>query len=185
MYTSTHLVEASLVGASLLPMVGKTKLTGSLGHHPNHQIVWTVLSYCRSGGIVGMCYFSQMGWPVGFFVFFQLSDHAHNHLVRSLYQSICLGVVGHGPQSFHANNHAQFLNYTTGKASPLSLKSLAGDPKIEMWPPYRNLVMVFAVWSGVTYANMCLVKWSGKPKTLVTLGDWFSYNVLNTCEVNM
>ena len=34
-YTSTLLAEASLVGASLLPMVGEMKLTGSLGHHPN------------------------------------------------------------------------------------------------------------------------------------------------------
>ena len=34
-YTSTCLVEASLMGAMLLPMVGKTKLTGSLGCHLN------------------------------------------------------------------------------------------------------------------------------------------------------
>ena len=35
MYMSTLLAEASLVWASLLPTVGKTKSTGSLGHHPN------------------------------------------------------------------------------------------------------------------------------------------------------
>ena len=34
-YSSTCLMEASLMGASLLPMVGKTKLTRSLGHHLN------------------------------------------------------------------------------------------------------------------------------------------------------
>ena len=39
--------------------------------------------------------------------------------------------------------------------------------------------MVFAVWSGVTYANTCLVKWSWKTKTLATLGDWFSSNVVS------
>ena len=64
-----------------------------------------------------MCYFSQMGWPVGFFVFFQLPDHAHNCLVQSLYQPVCLGVVEHGLQSFDAKDLAQFLNYTTGEAS--------------------------------------------------------------------
>ena len=64
-----------------------------------------------------MHYFSQMRWPVGFFVFSQLPDHAHNPLVQSLYQPIHLGVVGHGPQSFDAKDLAQFLNYTTGEAS--------------------------------------------------------------------
>ena len=34
-YTSTLLAEASLMGASLLPMVGKTKSTGSLCCRPN------------------------------------------------------------------------------------------------------------------------------------------------------
>ena len=39
--------------------------------------------------------------------------------------------------------------------------------------------MVFTVWSGVTYASMCLVKWSWKTKTLVTLGNWFSSNMVS------
>ena len=64
-----------------------------------------------------MHYFSQMRWPVGFFVFSQLPNHAHNCLVQSLYKPISLGVVGHGPQSFDAKDLAQFLNYTTGEAS--------------------------------------------------------------------
>ena len=34
-YTSTLMAKASLMGASLLPMVGKMKLTGILGCHPN------------------------------------------------------------------------------------------------------------------------------------------------------
>ena len=46
-----------------------------------HQVVWTIPCNCGLGGIIGMCYFSQMRWPVGLFVFFQLSNHAHNHLV--------------------------------------------------------------------------------------------------------
>ena len=82
-----------------------------------NQIVWTVPSNCRLGGIIIMCYFSQMRWPVGFFVFSQLSYHVHNCLVQSLYQPICLGVVGHDQQSFDAKDLAQFLNYTTGEAS--------------------------------------------------------------------
>ena len=58
-----------------------------------------------------------MRWPVGFFVFSQLPDHAHNHLVQSLCQPVSLAVVGHGPQLFDAKDLAQFLNYTTHEAS--------------------------------------------------------------------
>ena len=82
-----------------------------------HQIVLTVPGNCRSGGFIGMCYFSQMRWPVGFLVFSLLPDHVHNCLVQSLYQPICLGVVGCGLQSFDAKDLAQLLNYTTGEAS--------------------------------------------------------------------
>ena len=64
-----------------------------------------------------MCYFSQMRWPVGFLVFSQLLNHVHNHLVLSLYQPVCLGVVGHSLQSLDAKDLAQFLNNATGKAS--------------------------------------------------------------------
>ena len=89
-----------------------------------HQVVWTIPSNCRSGGIIGVYYFSQMRWPVGFFVFSQLPNHVHNCLVQSLYQPISLGVVGHGLQSFDAKDLAQFLNYITSKAST----SIAQDP---------------------------------------------------------
>ena len=64
-----------------------------------------------------MYYFSQMRWPVSFFVFSQLPDHVHNYLVQSLYQHIHLGVVGCDLQSFDAKDLAQFLNYTIGEAS--------------------------------------------------------------------
>ena len=72
---------------------------------------------CGLGGIIGMCYFSQMRWPVIFFVFSQLPNHAHNCLAQSLYKFISLGVVGHGLQSFDAKDLAQFLNYATHEAS--------------------------------------------------------------------
>ena len=39
--------------------------------------------------------------------------------------------------------------------------------------------MVFAVWSGVTYANTCFMKWSLNTKTLATLRDWFGTNVVS------
>ena len=116
------------MGASLLPTVGKTKLTRSLGLYLKHQVVWTVPSNCRSGGIIGVHYFSQMRWAVSFFVFSQLPNHAHNCLVQSLYQPISLGVVGCGLQSFDAKDLAQFLNYTTHEAST----SIAQEPS---WAP--------------------------------------------------
>ena len=115
--THPHPWWRPLMGASLLPMVGKMKSTGSLGRCPKHQIMWTVPSNCRLGGIVGVCYFSQIRWPVSFLVFSQLPNHVHNHLVQSLYQPICLGLVGCGLQSFDAKDLAQFLNDATGKAS--------------------------------------------------------------------
>ena len=64
-----------------------------------YQIVWTIPDNCGTDGIIGVHYFSQMTWPVGFFVFFQLPKHVHNHLVQSLYQPISLWVVGCRPQS--------------------------------------------------------------------------------------
>ena len=93
------------------------------------QVVWTVPGNCGLGGIIGMHYFSQMRRPVGFFVFSQLPNHAHNHLVQSLYQHISLGVVGHGPQSFDAKDPAQFLNYATCKASTSITQEPGQGPK--------------------------------------------------------
>ena len=97
-----------------------------------HQIVWTIPSYCRMGGIIGMCYFSQMRWPVGFLMFSQLLDHVYNHLVQSLYQAIYLWVVGHGPHSFDAKDLAHFLNHTTSEDSTSITQEPAWAPKIEM-----------------------------------------------------
>ena len=70
-----------------------------------------------------------MRWPVGFFVFSQLPDHVHNHLVQSLYQPISLGVVGCGLQSFYAKNLAHFLNYTTHEASTSITQEPGQGPK--------------------------------------------------------
>ena len=48
-----------------------------------------------------------------------------------------------------------------------------------MYPCHRNLATVFAVWSGVTYAIMCLVKWSQKTKTFTMCSGWSSPNVIS------
>ena len=94
-----------------------------------HQIVWTVPGNCGLGGIIGVCYFSQMRWPVSFFDFYQLPNPVHNHLVQSLYQPVSLGVVGCGLQSFDAKDLAQFLNYITGKASTSITQEPGQGPK--------------------------------------------------------
>ena len=92
---------------------GKDKVDWEPRPSSKHQIVWSVPHNCESDGIIGMHYFSQMRWPVSFFVFSQLPDHVHNCLVQSLYQPINLGVVGCSPQSFDTKDLAQFLNYIT------------------------------------------------------------------------
>ena len=94
-----------------------------------HQIVWTIPNNCRMGGIIGMHYFSQMRWPVGFHIFSQLSNHVHNHLVQYLYQTIGLWVVGHGPQLFYTKDLAHFLNHTTCEASTSITQEPGQGPK--------------------------------------------------------
>ena len=70
-----------------------------------------------------------MRWPVSFFVFSQLLDHAHNHLVGSLYQPVSLRVVGHGLQSFDAKDLAHFLNYAICEASTSITQEPSQGPK--------------------------------------------------------
>ena len=94
-----------------------------------HQVVWTAPGHCGLGDITGMCYFSQMRWPIGFFVFSHLSNHAHNCLVQSLYQPFSLGVVGCGPQSFDAKDLTHFLNYVTCEASTSITQEPGQGPK--------------------------------------------------------
>ena len=64
-----------------------------------------------------MHYFSQLSWPVGFFVFAQLPDNSHYSLVQSLHQPISLWVVGCGPQLLHAEDLAHFIDYTAHDVS--------------------------------------------------------------------
>ena len=57
-----------------------------------------------------MHYFSKVTWPVGFFIFSKLPNHLHDSLMRSLYQPICLGVIGHGPQLLYSEEFAHLTN---------------------------------------------------------------------------
>ena len=63
------------------------------------------------------------------FVFSQLPNHAHNHLVQSVYQPVSLGVVGHGLQLFDAKDLAHFLNYATYEASTSITQEPGWGPK--------------------------------------------------------
>ena len=58
------------------------------------------------------------------------------------------------------------------KLAPWSLRTLASAAKIKMYPCHRNLATVCAIWSGVTYVIMCLVKWWQKAKAFTTCGGW-------------
>ena len=77
----------------------------------------TIPGHGRVGGIVGMHYFSQVCWSVGFFVFPQLPDLSHYSLVQSLHQPISLWVVGLGLQLLHAKDLAHFIDYTAHEFS--------------------------------------------------------------------
>ena len=92
---------------------GEVKVNWEPRLSSKHQIVWTVPGNCRMGGIIGMCYFSQMRWPVSFFVFSQLPNNLHYCLVSSLHQPISLVVVGHGLQFLYAKDLAHFLSHVT------------------------------------------------------------------------
>ena len=84
---------------------------------PKHQIVWAVLHHCRLGGVVGLHYYSQMTWPVRFFIFSQLPNHLHDILMGLLHQPIHLGVIRHGSQLLHAE---EFAHLTSNAALEVS-----------------------------------------------------------------
>ena len=117
-YIHIHMLGRGLsCGGLTAANSGEDKVNWEPRPSSKHQIVWTVPSNCGSAGIIGMGNFSQMRWPVGFFVFSQLPNYVHNCLAWYLYQPVSLGVVGHGLQLFDAKDLAQFLNYITREAS--------------------------------------------------------------------
>ena len=81
--------------------------------------MWTIHHHSRSGGIIGMHYFSQMSRPVSLFVVTKLPDHLHNSLMWSLHQPIHLGVVWHGLQFPHTEEFTHLINDTAHGDSTL------------------------------------------------------------------
>ena len=81
LHTYPHAWWRPLLWGLIAANRGEDKINQEPRPLSKHQIVWTISGNCRLGGIIGVHYFSQMRWPVGFFVFSQLPDHAHNHLV--------------------------------------------------------------------------------------------------------
>ena len=79
--------------------------------------MWTIPHHGGLGGIVGVHYFSQMSWPVHFFVFTQLPDNSHDGLMWSLHQPIHLWMVWHGLQFPHAKEFAHLINDTACEVS--------------------------------------------------------------------
>ena len=64
------------------------------------------------------------------------------------------------------------------KLVPQPLGSLASALKIKIYPCYRNLATVFAVWLGIMYAMTCLVRWLQKTKMFNTFGGWSNFKVV-------
>ena len=76
------------------------------------------------------------------------------------------------------SSHSSLIMLLSKLASQ-SLRSLASAPEIEMYPCHRNLATVFAVWSRVTYAITCLMKWSLKTITFTMYGGLSSSIVIS------
>ena len=119
-----------------------------------------------------------MWCPVSFFVFSQLPNHFHCHLVQSLHQSISLWVVGCGLQLLHNKDLAHFFNYTAHEVST----SATQEPGLGSKDGDVTLIQEFSggfcsLIGGHT--NTCFVKWSWNTKMLVTLCDWFSSKVVS------
>ena len=136
----------------------------------------TIPSHSGAGGIVGVHYFSQVSWPVGFFIFAQLPNHSHYGLVWSLHQPISLWVVRHGLQLLHTKDLAHFVDYAAHEVSSSITQEPGWGSKDWNVTLIQVLAMVLAVWLGV---NTCFVKWSWSTKMLATLGDWFSSKVVS------
>ena len=108
--------------------------------------MWAIPHHGGLGGFIGMCYFSQMTWPVSFFVF-QFPDHLHNSLMGPLYQPISLGVVGHGTQLLHAKEFAHLTNNVAHEVCPK-------DQDVTLIQKLANLPGHFQPWA------VCLAAWS-------------------------
>ena len=91
--------------------------------------MWTIPCHGKSGGILGVHYFSQMSWPVSLFVFTQLPDHLHNGLMRPLHQPIGLGVLRHGSQLLQTKEFTCLINDAAHEASTLIAQEPGWGPQ--------------------------------------------------------
>ena len=129
-YIFVHMIGGGLSHRGLTAAKGgEEKVNWEPRPMSKHQIVWTIPINCGTGGIIGVHFFSQMRWPVGFLIFSPLPNHVHNLLVWSLYQTIGLWVVGHGPYLFYTKDLAHFLNHTTHEASTSITQEPGQGPK--------------------------------------------------------
>ena len=135
--------------------------------------------HSRSVCTVGLHYFSQVSWPVGFLVFSQLPNHSHYGLMWSLHQPVHLWVVWHGLQFLHAKEHTHFINDAAHKVSTPITQEPGWGPKDQDVTLIQKLGNHFSCLTGVTYAIMCFMKWSWNTRMLVTLGGWFSSMVVS------
>ena len=141
--------------------------------------MWSIPSHGRAGGIVGMHYFSQVSWPVSFFVFAQLPNHSHYSLVWSLHQPISLWVVGCGPQLLHAEDLAHFINYTAHEVSIPVIQEPGQGSKDWDVTLIQELHNGFGCLIRGHICQYMLHEVVLEHKTLVTLGDSFSSKVVS------
>ena len=142
--------------------------------------MWAVPHHGRSCGIVGVHYFSQMSWPVSFFVFSQLPNHLDNGLMRPLHQPICLGVVRHGLQLLDDEEFMHLVNNAVHEVHTTITQEPGWGPEDQDVILIQEIVTVLVVWLGVMYAITCFIKWSWNTRTFATLGCLFSSRVIST-----
>ena len=118
------------------PKGGEVKVDWEPKPSFKHQIMWTIPGHSGVGGILGMHYLSQVSWPVGLFVFAQLSNHSHYGLVPSLHQPLSLWVVRCDQQFHHAEDLAHFVDDTAHKAST----SVTQEP--DWGPKYGDVTLI-------------------------------------------
>ena len=135
--------------------------------------MWTIPCHGRSGGIVGMHYFSQVSWPVSLSIFSLLPNHLHNGWMWPLHQPIHLGVVRHSPQFPHAKEVTHLINDAAHKVHTLITQEPCRVPKDQDVTLIQELGDCFSslIWGYIHLT--CFVKWSWNTRTLMTSGSLF------------
>ena len=94
--------------------------------------------------------------------------------------SIGLSMVRWNPDLLYAHKLTKLSDdvaFTVGSSDTQELGQCSQDWDISL---PQNLATVFAAWLRVTYAIMCLIKWSQKTKRFTMFGGWS-----NTGKVNV